>query len=124
MKITKEQKKKGQDIYQQLVEKAWESATFKEQLISNPEATIEEVTGVKPNFSKETKIIVEDQTDSNITYLNIPRKVNLEDFELTDEELEIVAGGGFLHAIGYYAHAAVHALGDAYVATGEFLQNL
>ena len=78
MKITQEQQQKGQELYQELVQKAWKSATFKEQLISNPEATIEEVTGVKSNFGSATKIVVEDQTDSNIIYLNIPQKVNLD----------------------------------------------
>ena len=93
MKITQEQQKQGQELVQTLVEKAWKNATFKEQLISNPEATIEKVTGIKANFSKETEIKVEDQTDSNIIYLNIPQKVNLDNFELTDEQLEMVSGG-------------------------------
>jgi len=93
MKITKEQQKKGQEIYQQLVEKAWESATFKEQLISNPEAAMEKVLGKEMTIPEGSKIVVEDQTDSNIIYLNIPRKVNFEDFELSEDQLDNVAGG-------------------------------
>ena len=33
------------------------------------------------------------QTDHNYTYVNIPPKPNFEDMELTDEQLEQVAGG-------------------------------
>jgi ABC-type uncharacterized transport system ATPase subunit len=93
MKITLEQQEKGKQLHQELVQKAWESATFKEQLINNPEATIAKITGVKSNTSSDVKIVVEDQTDANIIYLNIPAKVNIEDFELTEEQLELVAGG-------------------------------
>ncbi len=107
MKFTKEQQK-GQELHQTLVKKAWESTTFKEQLINNPEATIEEVTGVKSNTPSDVKIVVEDQTDSNIIYLNIPQKINLENIELTEEQLEMIAGGvtdpnelGFFEQVGY-----------------------
>ncbi|QVY64641.1 hypothetical protein [Polaribacter sp. Q13] len=93
MKITLEQQEKGKKLHQELVQKAWESATFKEQLINNPEIAISEVTGVTSKLIEDTKIVVEDQTDSNIIYLNIPQKVNLDDFELTEEQMEMVAGG-------------------------------
>jgi len=93
MKISQKQLKKSNEVLQTLIRKSWESATFKEQLISNPAATIEEVKG-KPVSSKFGKIVVEDQTDSNIIYLNIPRKLeSIDDFELTEEQLELVSGG-------------------------------
>ncbi len=92
MQLIQEQIDKGQEIYQELVTKAWESATFKEQLINNPESTIAEVLG-KPDSKIDTKFVVEDQTDNNTIYLNIPRKVNFDDIELSDEQLEIVSGG-------------------------------
>jgi ABC-type uncharacterized transport system ATPase subunit len=120
MKITLEQQEKGKQLHQELVQKAWESATFKEQLINNPEATIAKITGVKSNTSSDVKIVVEDQTDANIIYLNIPAKVNIEDFELTEEQLELVAGGdrNFGENIGYYMAAFIHALGEASIPVG------
>ncbi|WBX76791.1 hypothetical protein PG911_00600 [Tenacibaculum ovolyticum] len=93
MKITIEQQEKGQKLHQELVQKAWESITFKEQLVSNPEATIAEVLGVETKGN--SNIVVEDQTDSDIIYLNIPRKININDIELTEEQLEAVSGGGW-----------------------------
>jgi hypothetical protein len=111
MKITLEQQEKGKQLHQELVQKAWESATFKEQLINNPEDAIAEVTGVTSKLSNDMSILVEDQTDVNVIYLNIPAKVNLDNFELTDEQLELVAGGitdpndlGFFEQLGYYMY--------------------
>ena len=120
MKITQEQQEKGQELYNQLVIKAWESATFKEQLIENPETTIAEVTG-QTDFNNNTKIVVEDQTDTDIIYLNIPRKVNLNDFELTDEQLERVSGGedrNFGQNVGYYLMAFIDYVGQNSIPQG------
>jgi Fe-S cluster biosynthesis and repair protein YggX len=113
MKIRLEQQEKGKELYQELVQKAWESAAFKEQLISNPEKTISEIIGVNP--SSNARILVEDQTDSNIIYLNIPKKIDLENFELTDDQLESISGGdrNFGENVGYYGAMFFDWLGDA-----------
>lgn len=97
MKITLEQQEKGKELHQMLVQKAWESATFKEQLISNPKATIE--ADMESEISNDVKIVVEDQTDTNFIYLNIPQKLDLENIELSDEQLETVSGGDIFAAI-------------------------
>jgi hypothetical protein len=60
-------------------------------LVKNQVATIESFPGIKT--TGDYKFVVEDQTDSSIIYLNIPRKVELENFELTDEQLNAVSGG-------------------------------
>lgn len=101
--ITQEQQKQGAELVQNLAQKAWESSTFKEQLVSNPVSTIESVTGqaMLPN----TKIVVDDQTDDTIIYLNIPRKVEYDELELTDEQLETVSGGSTPFCLGYAAYA-------------------
>jgi hypothetical protein len=92
--ITKEQQIKGQELMNSLVEKALENATFKEQLIKNPSEAIEFLTGKK--FENKINIVVEDQTSLNHIYLNIPTKPKLDEFELTDEQLEMVSGGEFI----------------------------
>lgn len=89
--ITQEQQKQGAELMRTLVEKAWESATFKDQLVKNPVETIESVTGNKLN--QEVNFVVEDQTDSSVIYLNIPRNLDIENIELSDEQLENVSGG-------------------------------
>jgi hypothetical protein len=88
---TKELQEKGAELQKTLAQKAWESSNFKEQLIKNPISTIESVTGNK--IQSGINIKVEDQTDASKIYLNIPRKIEVEELELTDEQLEMVAGG-------------------------------
>lgn len=89
--ITQEQQKQGAELIQTLAQKAWESSTFKEQLIENPVSTIESITGQK--MRSDINVIVEDQTDTSKIYLNIPRKIEIDELELSDEQLEMVAGG-------------------------------
>mgnify|MGYP006080018605 CR=1 FL=1 len=122
MKITLEQQEKGRELQQELVQKAWENATFKEQLIHNPKATIAEVTGVKINSADDFKLVVEDQTDNNIIYLNIPRKIDIDDIELTEEQLKMVSGGvlGVLAIIAIGAAVGAAAYGLGYLA-GRYL---
>jgi len=82
---------KGSQVLQQLISKSWDDPVFKNDLIANPINAIEEFTGkkMKPEFTNKVK--VHDQTNSNIIYLNIPRK--LSETELSDEKLEQVVGG-------------------------------
>jgi hypothetical protein len=87
-------KQQGEDLAKTLIEKSWESSEFKNQLITNPTKTIgtflgKELDGIKTG-SKE--LVVVDQTDESKLYLNIPAKPN-SDFELSENELEQVAGG-------------------------------
>lgn len=103
--ITQEQQKQSAELIQTLAQKAWKSSNFKEQLISNPVATIESVTGQK--MQPETKFVVEDQTDESVIYLNIPRKIELDELELTDEQLETVSGGSTPLCVGYAAYAVI-----------------
>lgn len=91
MKITQEQQQKGRDLYQSIVNRAWKDDDFKNELIKNPKGTIEKTMGGK--VKEEYKLVVEDQTNSSFIYLNIPKKINIENFELTEEQLELVAGG-------------------------------
>ena len=91
MEFTQEQK-----MYAEIVQKAWEDADFKKELVENPIAAIERFTGRKIDLPQGKTIVVRDQTDESIVYINIPAKQNMDDVELNEEELEIVAGGGFI----------------------------
>jgi hypothetical protein len=83
----------GQKVYGEIVQKAWDDNQFKNNLMSNPVETIEKFTGNKMNLPEGQTLVVKDQTDESIVYLNIPRKIDTESLELTDEQLEMVAGG-------------------------------
>ena len=109
MKVTKQQMESGLELHKQLVSKAWENTSFKEQLIQNPKATIAEFMGKLEGDIKAT-LKVEDQTDFDTIYLNIPVKPNLNniELELTEEQLEMVSGGDlscsvvdFFDGVGY-----------------------
>ncbi|UPQ75682.1 NHLP leader peptide family RiPP precursor [Chryseobacterium nepalense] len=88
MEITQEQK-----MYAEIVQKAWENAEFKNELVNNPIEVIEKLTGKKLNLPEGKRIIVRDQTDESSLYINIPAKPNNDDIELNENQLEMVAGG-------------------------------
>jgi hypothetical protein len=121
MKISQEHQKQGKLLHDKLIAKAWESASFKEQLINNPEDTIKNLADEKIVFPEANKLIVEDQTHIDTIYLNIPKKLNLNDFELTDEQLEVVSGGIVAATAG--VTLAVVGLFAAGVAIGMAMQD-
>ena len=78
--------------------KALKDQSYKERLLANPTKAIQEVY---PKFKVEGEgeIVIQDQTDTNTLYLNISSLEagllyeSIEDFELSEEDLEMVAGG-------------------------------
>lgn len=106
MKTTLEQQEKGAELVKILAQKAWESSAFKEQLVKNPIAAIKEVTGKDLTHLSDKRIVVEDQTDESVIYFNIPAKVNLDELELTEEQLEMLAGG-ILPIVAYAIGAGI-----------------
>ena len=89
MEFTAEQK-----LYAEIVQKAWEDGTFKQELLENPIAAIEKFTGKKMNLADGKTLVVRDQTDESTVYINIPATPKkMEDNELNEEQLEAVAGG-------------------------------
>lgn len=81
-------------MFAKVLAEAWENKSFKTELVANPEQAIKRLTGKSINLKKGNKIVVTDQSEKNTFYFNIPAKPNLEDIELTEEQLEMVAGGG------------------------------
>jgi len=89
MEISQEQK-----LYQEVVKKAWEDEAFKKELIANPVAAIEKLTGRKSYMPEGKTLMVNDQTDDSVVYINIPAKKEMYDMELNESQLEAVSGGG------------------------------
>lgn len=87
---------KGQKLLHQVVNEAWSNPTFKKQLMENPVEAIEGLTGASLNLPSGKRIEVLDQTDESTVYINIPAEVDMDDVELTEEQLEIISGGGSL----------------------------
>jgi len=82
---------KGQEIFQQVIQEAWGNENFKKELVNNPVAAIEKLTGEKVNIPEGKTLVVRDQTNEKTVYINIPAQK--DDVELNEEQLEAVAGG-------------------------------
>lgn len=88
------------NVAEQVVNEAWNNPAFKAALIENPEEAIKSLTGQQVKLPKgKDRLVVVDQTDSKAFYFNLPAQVNMDDVELTEEQLEIVAGGGNISPI-------------------------
>lgn len=73
-----------------VLQKAWSDDAYKTSLVNNPHNAMKEIGIDAP---EDIKLAVYDQTDSSKVYLNIPSKPDFSDMELSDEQLEDVAGG-------------------------------
>ncbi|WP_299674869.1 NHLP leader peptide family RiPP precursor [uncultured Dokdonia sp.] len=82
-----------ENILQSIITKAWEDKAFKTQLLTNPKEAIEDFTGQAINLPEGKQLIVTDQTNESVIYINIPTEPNMESLELSEEQLEAVAGG-------------------------------
>jgi len=82
------------ELIQSIIIKCWEDESFKKNLISSPEKTIAKLTGKPFQIPNGKNLIVVDQSnDSRKHYINIPSAPNFDQLELTEEELELIAGG-------------------------------
>jgi ABC-type bacteriocin/lantibiotic exporter with double-glycine peptidase domain len=85
---------KKQQVLQAIISKAWEDTNFRKALISNPIEEIEKLTGVKVELPEGRELVIMDQTDKSKVYVNIPAEPEMENMELSEEQLENIAGGG------------------------------
>ena len=77
------------DLQTALIEKCWKDAEFKRKVISDPKGMLEQHMGQK--LPPGVKIFIHEE-DGNALHFSIPpAPANLT--ELSDEELEAVAGG-------------------------------
>ena len=98
-----EQKK--QEIIEAVISKAWEDASFRRDLLVNPVEAIEKLTGIKVVLPEGKRLIFTDQTDKDNIYVNIPAEPEVDNMELTEEQLEAVAGGGGQRIWGDFANS-------------------
>lgn len=84
----------GKELYESIIIEALKNDLFKKQLIDKPRKTINKYANGEFYLSDEIKVVVDDQSDQSLIYLNIPAKIDIDELELTDEELNHVAGGG------------------------------
>lgn len=85
---------KKEQIIQTVISKAWEDAEFRKELLVNPVEAIERLTGVEVIVPEGKELVIVDQTDKSKVYVNIPSEPEIDNIELTEEQLEAIAGGG------------------------------
>jgi hypothetical protein len=86
-----EQLKARMGIQSGLIAKAWTDEAFKQELLSDPKGVIERELGTQISDGVQIQVIEETPTTY---YVSIPVKPTLAaEGELSDEELEAVAGG-------------------------------
>lgn len=81
-----------QELEAQIIAKAWQNEAFKQELLSHPRATVIRELGLKdiPD-NLDIKVLEENPTT---LYMVLPMKpVSPTGTELSEEELEAVAGG-------------------------------
>ena len=88
-----EKQQRGQEVMNTVIAKCWEDEAFKQELIASPVATLEKFTEGKFKAPEGVTVVVHDQSDPNYFHFNIPQRPDAESLELTDEQLEAVAGG-------------------------------
>ncbi len=85
-----EQRKTRQDIEAHMIAQAWKDDAYKQELLSNSKAVIEREFGVQLPAKVNVHVMEEDSTN---LYFVLPSRPNLSNTELSDEQLEAVAGG-------------------------------
>jgi len=82
-----------EDFMNDVVQRASTDSAFRKNLINSPVLTLEQLRGKKLNIPDGKSIVFVDQTAANTVYINVPSVNSEENTELTDEQLEMVAGG-------------------------------
>ena len=99
----------SQEMYSKVIAKAWSDPRYKEELLKNPESTLQSEGFEIP---KGVKVIVCENTDKEL-YFVIPKKM---EGELTEEQLEAASGGILFVPVLGIAVAAIREWGNKVVS--------
>jgi hypothetical protein len=91
------------DVETALIEKCWKDPEFKKQVVTDPKGMLERHIGQK--LPANLKIFIHEE-DANTLHFSLPPAPS-NTMELSDEDLEKVAGGTELIVIATVAWAAV-----------------
>ncbi|HEX5848023.1 MAG TPA: NHLP leader peptide family RiPP precursor [Rubrobacter sp.] len=86
-----------QEMERRIVERSLQDEDFRRRLLEDPKATVEEELGVR--LPDEVGIVTLEETADTI-YLALPSRSPAGQEDLSDQELEAVAGGGVPHSAG------------------------
>jgi hypothetical protein len=84
------------DLETALIKKCWQDSTFQKEVVADPKGTWEKATSQKLPDNVKIFVHVEDQNTVHLSIPPAPKKID----ELSDDELERVAGGTEI-AVGF-----------------------
>ena len=118
MDVVQTQALTRRDLETRLIEKAWRDPVFRKDIVKDPKGMLEKHTGQK--LPGQLRIYVHEE-DANTLHFSIPSPPsNLN--ELSDEDLERVAGGTDLVATGIVlAITAASAVGGSALTVGVIM---
>lgn len=88
-----EQRKTRKEIEAHIIAQAWQDEAYKQELMNNSKSVVEKEFGVQFPPQVNVHVVQEDPTNF---YVVLPIRPNLSEEELSEEELEAIAGGGVL----------------------------
>ncbi|MCW5315517.1 NHLP leader peptide family natural product precursor [Nostoc sp. KVJ3] len=91
-----EQAQTRQDIEARIIAKAWKDEAYKQELLTNPKAAIEREFGVE--FPADVKVQVLEENSTSLHFV-LPMSPVAIAQELSEEQLEAIAGGVGLSAV-------------------------
>ena len=94
MEVSNQQEEFKKDLSMAMA-KAWEDESFKKQLLASPKEAIESLTGRKLNIKEGVNIVAADQSTPATYYFNLPEKPDVDNMELSEDQLDMVSGGGW-----------------------------
>lgn len=89
---TEQGREEFQTLIEPLVQRTYGDPVFKEEFITHPKEVIRRETGLEVDLPDNWRFVVNDQSNPFSLYIHL--HVREDDIELTDDELEVVAGGG------------------------------
>ncbi|MBC6430118.1 class IIb bacteriocin, lactobin A/cerein 7B family [Nostoc sp. HG1] len=78
------------DIEAHIIAQSWKDEAYKQELLSNSKAVVEREFGIQLPANVSVKVVEENPTN---LYFVLPMRPDLSGAELSDEQLEAVAGG-------------------------------
>ena len=85
-----EQRKTRKDIETQIIAQAWKDDAYKQEILSNPKTVVEREFGVQ--LPDELNVHVMEENSTNLYFVLLARP-NLSNAELSEDQLEAIAGG-------------------------------
>ncbi len=79
------------DIERRLIEKSFRDEAFRQQLLREPKSAVEQELGTQLPEGIQVRVV---QETADTLYLVLPNASSPQSGEISDEDLEAVAGGG------------------------------